>query len=257
MHTKIIERLESFEQEYNVKVLYAVESGSRAWGFASTTSDYDVRFIYAETIDRYLSLENTRDVIESTEENGLLDFSGWDLKKAMKLFRKGNPALMEWLNSPIVYIDRYGVADILRSAALMCFSPKSSIYHYLHMSNRNYNEYITGDRVRVKRYFYVLRPIFACHWILKYQNQPPVLYSELFSDIDLPANLEEEIENLYSLRVSLQEDEHINKSEIVNKYIIEEFSSLKKLVDTLSSTTESSDNFDNVFRQVLKDVWGF
>ena len=84
--------------------MLAVESGSRAWGFASTDSDYDVRFIYIRPRDFYLKLESTRDVIEIPIE-GAFDINGWDLNKTLRLAYKSNPTLFEWSSSPVVYRD--------------------------------------------------------------------------------------------------------------------------------------------------------
>ena len=108
--------IDEIEQSENVTVLYACESGSRAWGFHSQDSDYDVRFIYAHPPDWYLSvdLEKKRDVIERPILDDL-DVSGWDLRKSLQLFRKSNPPLLEWLDSPIVYRDRFDVAFFSRA----------------------------------------------------------------------------------------------------------------------------------------------
>lgn len=108
MHSEIMNKLESIEQEHGIKILYAVESGSRGWGFASQDSDYDVRFLYIHPTDWYLSIEERKDHIEYPI-NDLLDINGWDIKKAFLLFKKSNPPLLEWLSSPIVYADRYPV----------------------------------------------------------------------------------------------------------------------------------------------------
>ncbi len=103
MENKIKIQLKKIEREHKVKILYAIESGSRVWGFASQDSDFDVRFIYVHHKDWYLSIESKRDVIEMPLE-GDLDINGWDLTKALGLFRKSNPPLYEWLQSPIVYL---------------------------------------------------------------------------------------------------------------------------------------------------------
>ena len=103
METKILQRLKDIESKYDVKVLLAVESGSRAWGFASKDSDYDVRFVYVHRKEWYLTLVEGRDVIEELDSDGVMDFAGWDLKKALLLMGKGNCAFAEWLNSPIIY----------------------------------------------------------------------------------------------------------------------------------------------------------
>lgn len=100
MKAKILQRLSEIESKYDVKVLLAVESGSRAWGFASKDSDYDVRFVYMHKKDWYLCLIEGRDVIEELDSDGVLDMAGWDIRKALILMGKGNCAFAEWLNSP-------------------------------------------------------------------------------------------------------------------------------------------------------------
>src|SRR6266540_3954918 len=109
-------RLDEIEANHDVRVAFCCESGSRAWGFASTDSDYDVRFIYVRRPEWYLSidLEERRDVIETPIE-GVWDVNGWDLRKALRLLRKSNPPLFEWLQSPIVYRERSSVAAQMRS----------------------------------------------------------------------------------------------------------------------------------------------
>jgi len=127
------EELRRIEQAYDVRVLYACESGSRAWGFASQDSDYDVRFIYVHSRDWYLSIEDRRDVIEEPIREGL-DLSGWELRKTLRLLRKSNPPLLEWLKSPVVYAwDEAFVADF-RQLADEYYSPARCFQHYLHMA---------------------------------------------------------------------------------------------------------------------------
>lgn len=141
MRNKIIMKLHDIEKEHDVKILYAVESGSRAWGFESTDSDYDVRFIYAHSKNWYISIEDKRDVIEYPTED-LLDFSGWDIKKALKLYRKSNPPLYEWLISPIIYLEIGDFTQKLKNLIPRFYSPISSIYHYLHMAQGNNRQYL-------------------------------------------------------------------------------------------------------------------
>jgi predicted nucleotidyltransferase len=127
--------LENIEEEEQVKIFYACESGSRAWGFPSADSDYDVGFLYLHPRDWYLSidLETKRDVIERPIDDGL-DFSGWDLRKALKLLRKSNPPLIEWLGSPTIYREHFSVATQMRDLLTRYYSPEASQYHYLHMA---------------------------------------------------------------------------------------------------------------------------
>jgi predicted nucleotidyltransferase len=178
---KIVQKkLLETEEKYNVKVLYAVEAGSRAWGFESSGSDYDVRFIYAHNRNWYLNILPKRDVIEYPIVDEF-DCSGWDLRKALFLMNKSNPALFEWLKSPMVYYKDDYFYSIMEQLSKEYFSPLSSVYHYLHMANGNYRQFLQADEVKLKKYFYVLRPIMACMWIEKYHESPPMEFEKLLA----------------------------------------------------------------------------
>ena len=148
MQERIKAELAGLERAEDAMVLYACESGSRAWGFPSSDSDYDVRFLYVRRPEWYLSIdvEFRSDVIERGVQ-GQLDLSGWDIRKALQLFRKSNPPLLEWLNSPIVYLDRFGVVGELRSLLPEYYSPSACFYHYLHMARGNYRDYLQGEEM--------------------------------------------------------------------------------------------------------------
>ena len=171
-------KLEEIESQEHVRILHCVESGSRAWGFASPDSDYDVRFIYVRPAEYYLRLEKTRDVIE-WQLDDTLDINGWDLQKALRLLHGSNPTLFEWNGSPIVYRTTPMWAEI--SAVIgHFFQQKAGLYHYLSTAKKNYRENsLRGDMVKLKKYFYVLRPLLACRWILEKQTPPPMLFSTL------------------------------------------------------------------------------
>ena len=179
MKDTIQKELAQIEQTQNVRILLAVESGSRAWGFASPDSDYDVRFIYVRPKDAYLRLQKHRDVIE-LPINDALDINGWDLTKTLRLLHKSNPTLFEWGASPIVYLET-DFAARFKSVMGRYFSSKRGLYHYIHMAAGNYREYIKGDMIKAKKYFYVLRPVLACRWILDKGSPPPMLFSKVNS----------------------------------------------------------------------------
>ena len=130
---EILKELSILELERDIKILYAVESGSRAWGFASADSDWDVRFIYVHRLNWYLQIDDRRDTIDRITPDKI-DLGGWDLRKALVLFRKSNPPFLEWLYSPLVYADKFSVAINLRKLVSTHFSPKSCIHHYLNMA---------------------------------------------------------------------------------------------------------------------------
>ena len=185
MKANIVKRIKKIESDFNVEILLAIESGSRAWGFESTDSDYDVRFIYKHELKWYLNVLPKRDVIELPID-ALDDYSGWDIRKAIFLMNKSNPVLFEWLKSPIVYKKDQLRYELLVEAANKYFSPISSIYHYLHMAKGNDREYLQGDNVKIKKYFYVLRPILACMWIKEKNESPPMEFDQLMTLIEDP-----------------------------------------------------------------------
>ena len=151
MRETILEKLDVIEKRESIKILHCIESGSRAWGFASPDSDYDVRFIYVRPKNFYLRLDRTDDVIE-WQLDDTLDISGWDLKKALILLHKSNPTLFEWNSSPIVYrtTDEW---QKISAVINRYFVAKSGLYHYLSTAKRNYREYLKGETVKLKKYF--------------------------------------------------------------------------------------------------------
>ena len=216
MRETILSKLNEIENREKVKILLAVESGSRAWGFASPDSDYDVRFIYVRPKVDYLRLEKTRDVIELPIE-GELDINGWDLDKTLRLLRASNTTLFEWFSSPIVYRET-AFANEFRSVMNKYFSSKRGLSHYLSMASSNYREYLKGDTVKAKKYFYVLRPVLACRWILDKGTPPPMLFSELV-DAELDPALVPDVDRLLDLKMNAPEIKTIPKIESINRYL--------------------------------------
>lgn len=201
MKARIKQALREIEKRENIEILYAVESGSRAWGFPSKDSDYDVRFIYRREKDWYLKLEKTADHLEFPID-AQLDICGWDLDKTLKLLQKSNPALLEWLHSPIVYQADPQFIIELSTLSEKNLNEQRLIYHYLHMADGNYREYLKKEYVRIKKYFYVLRPVLACMWIKEYHQRPPVEFEKLLELPDLSPELLKVINELLSRKKS-------------------------------------------------------
>ncbi len=178
MRATVLQNLAALEQQHDVKVLFACESGSRGWGFASPDSDYDVRFIYVNRLPWYLTVEPGRDVIEQPI-SGELDINGWDLRKTLQLLKESNPTLLEWLRSPIVYQQDAEWVAPLRTLAEEGFSPVRGYHHYVSMAKKNLREHLYGEVVRYKKYLYVLRPLLAARWIREGRGVPPMRFAEL------------------------------------------------------------------------------
>ena len=216
MKETILAKLDELEKAENVRILLAVESGSRAWGFPSPDSDYDVRFIYVRPKEDYLRLETVRDVIELPIE-GVLDINGWDLAKTLRLLHNSNPTLFEWFSSPIVYRET-PFADEFRAVMGEYFSTRRGLIHYISMARGNFREYLTGDMVKAKKYFYVLRPVLACRWILDRGTPPPMLFSELL-DTELDPALLPDVNRLLDLKMNAPEIKTIPRVESLNRYL--------------------------------------
>jgi len=171
---EIKRKLDEIETAKSVKVLYACESGSRAWGFASKDSDYDVRFVYVRKPDWDLSVkvEHKRDGVE-VPIVGDLDINGWGLRKTMKLLAKSNPALLEWFSSDIVSKEALGFWAETRPLMKDYYSSRAGFYHYFNMAKSNYREYLRGEKVKLKKYFYVLRPVLCMGLIARDERIPP------------------------------------------------------------------------------------
>jgi len=252
VQTEILRRIRSTEAEHGVKVLYAIESGSRAWGFESPNSDYDVRFIYAHPKDWYLvvNLEEKRDVIEYPIVDEI-DINGWDIRKALKLFWKSNPAILEWLQSPIVYVDDNHFAAKARDLITRVYSNTKGVYHYRSMAKTNYRGYLKSDMVPLKKYFYVLRPLLAIKWIEKYNEPAPIVFDQLRTLVADDKLLDAEISNLLERKRVSQEKEVAPTIPVLNKFIEAELERLDGYGEKSNERTVGFDALNELFLEVL------
>jgi len=244
-------KLAEIEKKENVRIIYCAESGSRAWGFASPDSDYDIRFIYVRSKEHYLRLEQTRDVIE-WQLDYTLDINGWDLKKALILLHKSNPTIFEWNNSPIVYktsIQWEKISKIINNY----FQEKNILYHYLNIARSNYKEYLTSESVRLKKYFYALRPILACKWILKNHSAPPMLFSELATAC-LDKKIAPAVDKLLQLKIKTPELGESQRIDIISDYIKSSISEIESILENYPSYEyKNCDELNNIFLDILFD----
>ncbi|WP_342429710.1 nucleotidyltransferase domain-containing protein [Neobacillus sp. FSL H8-0543] len=263
MKEHILDVLKQIEIEYEVKILFACESGSRAWGFPSKDSDYDVRFIYVHKKNWYLSIDQMRDVLEvpkhdkiSIPMDELLDVSGWELTKALKLFRKSNPPLLEWLHSSIVYYQAYSTIDKIKDLAGNIFSPESCLYHYLNMAKGNYRDYLQGQDVKIKKYFYVLRPILAAKWIEKYNTIPPIEFKDLLEDVLPASELKDSISTLLKRKMAGDELDLEPRIEVINQFLDKEIVHLEAYAKSLNiEIPNPTKQLNQLFRETLVEVW--
>ncbi len=208
--------LSRLEQQYGIALLYACESGSRAWGFASTDSDYDARFLYIRPANDYLSILEPRDVIEYPVDS-VLDIGGWDLRKALRLLLRSNAPLIEWLQSPVVYRAQPGFAGELFSLAHVYFSPRAATHHYISMAANAYAD-LQGEQVRLKRYFYALRPLLAAMWVVQTGGIPPMEF-HLLRQLVRGDEYNDRINELIEAKGNSTERDTVAAIPVLNKFI--------------------------------------
>lgn len=246
--------LAEIEQSEDVTIFYACESGSRAWGFESNDSDYDVRFLYAHRNSWYLSLDARRDVIERPISD-VLDVSGWDARKALALMKRSNPPLFEWLSSPIVYKDMPNVTNLMRAHVERCYSRKSTFHHYLHMAQGNYRDYLRGEVVKVKKYFYVLRPLLACIWLERDMGFVPMEFNKLVSAVLREGPVVAAIADLLVAKRAGCELDRGPKISALSEFIDAELCRLSNTsIDTLERV--DGEKMDVLFRAMLMEMNG-
>ena len=223
--------LRAVEEDRKVRVLFACESGSRAWGFASQDSDYDVRFVYVHQRDWYLSVEDRRDVIEQPISDDL-DVSGWELRKALRLLRKSNPPLLEWLKSPVVYCENAVFRAEFEAVAEAFYSPRRCFAHYLHMAFGNWHKYLRGrSEVSLKKYLYVFRPLLACRWIERMHSQVPMLFADLVEGVLEEKDVRQALDELVQRKQAGLELATAPPVEVLSRFIADELARLEAVTE--------------------------
>lgn len=196
-----------------------------------------------------------RDVIELPID-AELDVSGWDLRKALRLLMKGNPTLLEWLRSPIVYHQAPAVADGLRALATAGYNPVAAWHHYLSMAWGNYRGYLRGDQVRTKKYLYVLRPLLACQWIERHPTPPPMAFEDLLATLLPDGAAREAIDALLVVKRASAEVAAGPRIAAISDWIEAELARTETIAASLAATLATRDKpdldrIDEWFRHVL------
>lgn len=247
MKKKILDKLAQIERDRNIEILFAVESGSRAWGFASPDSDYDIRFVYKRKLDDYLSLWDSKDTIQFMTEDDL-DGSGWDLKKATLLLAKSNASFLGWLFSPIVYINKGDTLEKMKKLAVDNFNPVSGFYHYHSMNKGFYEQLVLGNgEMNLKAYFYAARTSFCANWILRFGSIPPVEFRELYGlfEKDEAQLLEELIEKKASIGESETAKIDRQLMELIKRTVVENMEEKDSVENRKGNSQEFNEFFLN------------
>lgn len=249
----IQEELKAVERELGVHVVYAVESGSRAWGFESEDSDYDVRFVYARPAKDYLRLEGMRDTIEWCLQDDL-DIVGWDVAKFLRLMRNSNPTVFEWLASTIVYREE-PYFDLVRAIAPHCLDPAALAHHYLGIATKYRARFLKADKVTLKRYLYTIRSVLATRWAIERKTTPPMAFEELCAEM-LEPELVHAVKDMVERKATgLEKDDHVLIPE-VDAWVDRAMDDLKERVATLTSKSRMAWEEMNIIFFALLEATG-
>lgn len=211
-------KLKEIEDKYNVKILFAVESGSRAQGFPSTDSDYDVRFIYTRNINDYLKIDSVDDFID-LEIVDELDFKGWDIQKVLRLMLKSNSSINEYLQSPIHYISNEIFEKELFDLAASQFNSQKVAMHYLGITTKRLIEMELQNEIKLKSLFYALRSILSAKWIVENKTIPPMEFEKLKYLIE-DKTIENQVDKYLEIKSKVDESFRISKNEETLNWII-------------------------------------
>ena len=246
MKKNIQYRIKQIEAEHNIRVLLACETGSRAWGFPSPDSDYDIRMIYVHPKDWYISVKDKKDTIEMMLDNGDLDITGWELRKALRLLSKSNAALLERIQSAIVYQKDDLFVNEINNLAGDLYSPIATMYHYLSLAKKFYAELEEGDTVKLKSMFYGLRSAIACQWIMEENSYPPILFQAMLNTLKIDRGCKIKINTLIKLKSKKNEDYRHKKDEDLLQLIqqiIEKASAKANMLNGALNKQVDLDNF--------------
>lgn len=249
MNSKILSNLSQLAEEKGIAIVYACESGSRAWGFASPDSDYDVRFIYLHPLSWYLAIEPGRDVVE-LPVNAVLDISGWDMRKALQLMQKSNPVIFEWLQSPMVYREDPSLKNQLLQLAKSCFCPKTTMHHYFGMAHKAFETGLQEQKIKVKKYFYVLRPLLAALWAGQKNEIPPMEFGKLLELLGNQTILSD-IAHLLEIKRKALEAELIAPIPSIHHFIADAFAQVEEVAHHVKKHRAPLDALNQFFFKLV------
>ena len=250
MQNIIKERLLKIEKDKNIKILYACESGSRAWGFPSPDSDYDVRFFYVKPKDEYLSVTEGKDQYDFPI-NDLLDINGWDIRKALRLMLKSNASTMEWLQSPIIYSEENGFREELLKLAQQYFIPRATAHHYLGISKNLLEQGIVGDEFKIKKYFYVLRSLLSAKWIIEKNEIAPMEFHFLMQQVQEDTDLVDAVNVLLKKKKVAMEGATTSVQPIIHNFVQKEFAQCEENVQNVARRSNDKSELDVFFRKTI------
>lgn len=250
MKTTILQLLSQLERDENIRIRYACESGSRAWGFPSPDSDYDIRFIYLHPRDWYLAVNEGEDNIRIMP-NELLDGNGWDFRKFLRLMHASNASVFEWLNSPILYLEDKPFAEGLRSLAAAYFQPKKVMHHYLGIATGMLEKEFGEMEVKIKKYFYVLRPVLSAYWIAEHGTPPPIDFYELLPLVKNNPSVHQAITDLLKQKETALEGEKVPRVDMLDDFLSAEMERCETIARNAEKRPVTWDAINDFYQKTL------
>lgn len=261
MREKIEKKLSEIEKAKNVQILYAAESGSRAWGFASAHSDWDIRFIYRHPAEYYLSINPETRALSSEKGETIgpmmedeLDFHGWDIFKASRLLSKSNPPLMEWLFSPIKYAEKTNLAESMREYVKSNYSGKALAFHYLHMAQSTYSKNIKDqDMIIRKKYLYAIRPVVCLEWLAQNSSHPPTEFLQVVGGIRISEEIEKQIRDLHEKKINGCEMGKGPRNQVLDSYVEDSLDKFNKIARSMKANKPGFARIDAIIAETFSE----
>ena len=256
IQSKIKEQIQSeisqLANEKKIRVLYACESGSRAWGFASPDSDYDVRIIYLHATEWYLSVLPKDENFDIFADNDL-DINGWDIRKVLRLMLKSNATPYEWMQSPIGYVLDEEFKASLWSLGQHYFQPRSIMHHYLGLAQNAFRKgIVTEFEINIKKYFYVLRPLFAARWVAEKGTVPPMTFADLMPVLDPFPAIKQLVTDLWRQKLNAAEGDTVTIIPQLLDFIDTQIERCFSIADATELKPTNPDMLDAFFRTIVK-----
>jgi hypothetical protein len=244
----VLEIIKEIEAKNNVTVLYACETGSRAWGFASPDSDYDIRFIYKHDLDWYLSLSEKKDFINMAIKDDL-DITGWDLRKSLQLLQKSNAALIERFQSPIEYFTVDNFKSDFKNLIKEYYSPIAVFYHHYSLARKFREDIVEKEEIKLKSYFYLVRSLLSCNWIIKNSNVVPMDIGSLMALTSV--SNQNILRELIKLKSTVGEKYLHKKNVNIINLVTELFDFVDTYKDKLKANDSRNESLDKFFLKMI------
>ena len=249
----ITDAVKSIEERHGCRVLFAIESGSRAWGFASPDSDYDVRGVYVKPLDWYLQLKDDAPdtIVEALPDD--IDVSLWDLRKALLQMTKSNASFFEWLGSPIIYKDD-GTISILNALKSECFNPTHAAYHYASMFRNAMEARKADGSIRIKKLCYALRASLCLKCIMAVEEMPPTPFADVLERAALGPGEREAIHEVLAKKESALESDVIVPDARLASLLADRYDSIAvHLWHKNGTASEAYAKLEQLFRDYVKE----